>query len=127
MGFEVKRFQYLKFKKFTQKYSSSKCNFIHCEILPSFLGMISSRFLLAILLSVGLGIIYGLKVNLHVAIVSMVNHTDLALKANSSGENHSHTGSVVSIPEEKCESDDAGNATTPQEVSNYTEFFHSKV
>ena len=30
---------------------------------------------MAALASVGLGIIYGLKVNFHVAIVSMVNHT----------------------------------------------------
>ncbi|XP_030764406.1 sialin-like [Sitophilus oryzae] len=38
-------------------------------------GKISSRYLLAILGSIGLGIVYGLKVNFHVAIVSMVNHT----------------------------------------------------
>ncbi|XP_076275641.1 sialin-like [Rhynchophorus ferrugineus] len=39
------------------------------------LGKISSRYVLAVLGSVGLGIVYGLKVNFHVAIVSMVNHT----------------------------------------------------
>ncbi|CAH2007224.1 unnamed protein product [Acanthoscelides obtectus] len=40
-------------------------------------GRIPTRYILAVLGCVGLGIIYGLKVNLHVAIVSMVNHTAL--------------------------------------------------
>ncbi|XP_030764392.1 sialin-like [Sitophilus oryzae] len=39
------------------------------------IGKISTRYLLAILGCIGMGIIYGLKVNFHVAIVSMVNHT----------------------------------------------------
>lgn len=36
---------------------------------------IPARYMVAIMCSVGMGIIYGLKVNLHVNIVSMVNHT----------------------------------------------------
>lgn len=52
-----------------------------------FLGLMSTRYLLAILLSVGLGIVYGLKVNLHVAIVSMVNHTHIKTLG---GGDHGH-------------------------------------
>ncbi|XP_017768986.1 PREDICTED: putative inorganic phosphate cotransporter [Nicrophorus vespilloides] len=40
---------------------------------------ISARYLLATLGSLGMAIVYGLKVNLSVAIVSMVNHTALRL------------------------------------------------
>lgn len=39
------------------------------------LGNILTRYVLCVLGSVGLGIVYGLKTNFHVAIVSMVNHT----------------------------------------------------
>ncbi|CAH0563407.1 unnamed protein product [Brassicogethes aeneus] len=46
------------------------------------------RYLMATLGSSGLGLIYGLKVNLHVAIVSMVNHT-----AVSGGSSHNKSGS----------------------------------
>ncbi|CAG9812687.1 unnamed protein product [Phaedon cochleariae] len=47
---------------------------------------VSTRYTLAVLGCVGLGIIYGLKVNLHVAIVSMVNHT--AVAAEGGGDAH---------------------------------------
>ena len=40
------------------------------------------RIILAILGSIGMAIIYGMKVNLHIAIVPMVNQT--AVKAASS-------------------------------------------
>ncbi|XP_019762059.1 sialin isoform X2 [Dendroctonus ponderosae] len=39
---------------------------------------ISTRYVICVLGSIGLGIIYGLKTNFHVAIVSMVNHTAVA-------------------------------------------------
>ncbi|XP_045476662.1 putative inorganic phosphate cotransporter [Harmonia axyridis] len=39
----------------------------------------SARYCTAILLSLGLAIVYGLKVNYHVAVVAMVNHTALAI------------------------------------------------
>ncbi|XP_071452001.1 putative inorganic phosphate cotransporter isoform X2 [Hetaerina americana] len=40
--------------------------------------MIPARYIMALLSSIGIAIIYGLKVNLSVAIVAMVNHTALA-------------------------------------------------
>lgn len=40
-------------------------------------GKVATRYVIAILGSIGMGLVYGLKVNLHVAIVSMVNHTRL--------------------------------------------------
>ncbi|KAJ8943525.1 hypothetical protein NQ318_023035 [Aromia moschata] len=57
-------------------------------------GKISTRYILAVLGSVGLGIVYGLKVNLHVAIVSMVNHT--AVLAMGSGEHGHGNASLLS-------------------------------
>lgn len=43
-----------------------------------FPGIIPARYTFAVLGSIGFAIIYGLKVNLSVAIVAMVNHTALA-------------------------------------------------
>ena len=40
-----------------------------------FAGCIPSRYILAVLGSISLAILYGLRVNLSVAIVVMVNHT----------------------------------------------------
>lgn len=68
---------------------------------------ISARYVLAILGSVGMGIIYGLKVNLHVAIVSMVNHT----ATRGTGDLGHHSGGSA-CGGEAVESDDM-----PAEVS----------
>lgn len=69
------------------------------------------RYLVAILGSMGMAIIYGLKVNLHFAIVSMVNHTAVAAMNNDShhggGHGDSHGGGHDNISaaagEEKAE------------------------
>lgn len=54
-----------------------------------------------------MGIIYGLKVNLSVAIVGMVNHTGLELM----NADHHHSNSNT-VSDEDCKFDDpAGNAT----------------
>ncbi|XP_074027629.1 major Facilitator Superfamily Transporter 3 [Leptinotarsa decemlineata] len=66
-------------------------------------GKISSRYILAVLGSVGLGIVYGLKVNLHVAIVSMVNHTAVAATEGSDHES--------SVGESNCASEVLSNST----------------
>lgn len=47
------------------------------------------RYTLAILGSIGMGIIYGLKVNLHVTIVSMVNYTAIGDQEGHSAGNRS--------------------------------------
>ena len=46
------------------------------------------RYVFSVLGGVGMAIIYGLKVNISVAIVAMVNHT--AIGANSNGQNTEH-------------------------------------
>ncbi|XP_044758608.1 sialin [Coccinella septempunctata] len=50
----------------------------------------SARYCTAILLSLGLAIVYGLKVNYHVAVVAMVNHTALALEEGGNATEESH-------------------------------------
>lgn len=46
-------------------------------------GFVPARYLLAALGSTGLAIVYGLKVNLSVAMVVMLNHTALGHGVNS--------------------------------------------
>lgn len=43
-----------------------------------FSALIPARYILAILGSIGMAIIYGLKVNLSVAMVAMLNHTAIS-------------------------------------------------
>lgn len=43
------------------------------------LGLVPARYILAILGSIAMAIIYGLKVNLSVAMVAMLNHTAIKL------------------------------------------------
>ncbi|CAG9774092.1 unnamed protein product [Ceutorhynchus assimilis] len=57
----------------------------------AFGGKFPSRYILCLLGSVGLGIIYGLKTNFHVAIVSMVNHTAVGGSEHGDDE-HSEDG-----------------------------------
>ncbi|XP_058804926.1 sialin isoform X2 [Phymastichus coffea] len=45
--------------------------------------MIPMRYLMSIMGSIGMAIIYGFKVNLSIAIVAMVNHTAVAMQANT--------------------------------------------
>lgn len=45
--------------------------------------LIPARYVLAVLGSIAMAIVYGLKVNLSVAMVAMVNHTGVALLSNS--------------------------------------------
>uniref|UniRef100_A0A6P7GY55 Sialin n=1 Tax=Diabrotica virgifera virgifera TaxID=50390 RepID=A0A6P7GY55_DIAVI len=68
--------------------------------------VMSARYVLAILGSVGLGIIYGLKVNLHVAIVSMVKHGP-----SNSTQNQNVTNNLTR-PAETCGEEDITNSTT---------------
>jgi len=50
------------------------------------------RYIFAVLGSMGMAIIYGLKVNLHVAIVAMVNYTAIAASANHTNGSDGHGG-----------------------------------
>lgn len=55
--------------------------------------LVPARYVLALLGSIGMAIVYGLKVNLSVAMVAMVNHT--AIKAHGDGGGHGGHGSVI--------------------------------
>ncbi|CAH2233463.1 jg7902 [Pararge aegeria aegeria] len=61
---------------------------------------VSARYILAVLGSIGMAIVYGLKVNLSVALVGMLNHT--AIKMNEQKSDHgSHNVTVHA--EVECE------------------------
>lgn len=108
---------------------SSQCNIFNIIFLPlltiffnsnlisiKFLEVLPARYILAVLGCIGMGIIYGLKVNLSVAIVSMVNHTGVELMAIKDGVIH-HTNSSHS--EEECNFGDANETESKgAEVSN---------
>lgn len=66
------------------RFILTKFKILFSELLPA-------RYVLAILGSIAMAIIYGLKVNLSVGIVAMINHTGVAeqfgskMPADSSG------------------------------------------
>lgn len=60
-----------------------KCSFANKhDIVCQFLALLPARYILALLGSIGMGIAYGLKVNLSVAVVAMVNHTAVVSHSN---------------------------------------------
>lgn len=70
--------------------------------------MFPTRYLMAIMGSIGLAIIYGFKVNVSVAIVAMVNHT--AVKLSTLHQLDTENTTVTSLNE--CHYDSAlSNAT----------------
>lgn len=73
-----------------------------------------ARYILAILGSIGMAIIYGLKVNLSVAMVAMLNHT--AVGHGSHGGDHGGNVSTIASENEICEAPGgATNATKSQD------------
>ncbi|XP_011207827.1 sialin [Bactrocera dorsalis] len=73
-----------------------------------------ARYILAVLGSCGMAIIYGLKVNLSVAMVAMLNHT--AIEAGHSVAGEVHNMSFSSTPQvEVCEKPGNGNVTKQEE------------
>lgn len=80
------------------------CHYVISALIPA-------RYILAILGSIGMAIIYGLKVNLSVAMVAMLNHTAIshpsgtALSYNTTHpltETNSHSGG-----EPECQGSDS--------------------
>ncbi|XP_072746442.1 putative inorganic phosphate cotransporter [Anoplolepis gracilipes] len=65
------------------------------------------RYLMAIMGSIGLAILYGFKVNASVAIVAMVNHTAVKLSTSQNLE----TGNTTTVSADVCQFDDASNVT----------------
>lgn len=74
---------------------------------------VPARYILAALGSIGMAIIYGLKVNLSVALVGMLNHTALA----AAGAHESTAGHAAMPQEEACKS---ANATVAPEDGPFT-------
>lgn len=56
----------------------------------SFAALVPARYILAILGSIGMAIIYGLKVNLSVAMVAMLNHTAISHHPSSTVDTLHH-------------------------------------
>lgn len=81
------------------------------------LGFIPARYVLAVMGSIGMAIVYGLKVNLSVAMVGMLNHTALALE----GSHHDTVGNVTAVHDDGMEDcgDSGGNGTSVVEVSKF--------
>lgn len=68
------------------------------------------RYLMAIMGSIGLAIIYGFKVNVSVAIVAMVNHT--AVKLSTSRQSGNASNVITDIVADQCHRHDiSSNAT----------------
>lgn len=74
-----------------------------------------ARYILAILGSIAMAIVYGLKVNLSVAMVAMLNHTDIKL-ANANMHNNiehiikTNLTTIARGGEESCGGDEASAA-----------------
>lgn len=64
-------------------------------MLQSFTGYVPARYILAVLGSIGMAIVYGLKVNLSVAMVGMLNHTAIKLE--------SHDNATTNNAEAECQ------------------------
>lgn len=69
---------------------------------------IPARYILSVLSSIGMAIIYGLKVNLSVAMVAMVNHT-----AVGGGDHGGHGSDATNLDSgvEVCEAEPVANGT----------------
>lgn len=84
--------------------------------------LIPARYVLSVLGSIAMAIIYGLKVNLSVAMVAMVNHTALALQ-NAGKHDESHDVTAYSMSNftdsgrEECDAKPrSSNSTTVNQV-----------
>lgn len=93
--------------KFTADGPMRLSNFLTAFFLPT--AFIPARYILSILGSIAMAIIYGLKVNLSVAMVAMVNHTAVRLQheAESNGTSHS---SVNFEAREECEAENRSSS-----------------
>lgn len=75
------------------------------------LGLVPARYILAILGSFAMAIVYGLKVNLSVAMVAMLNYTALKLASDTSHIEHSLTTNLtITHNEDDCGIDSATSA-----------------
>lgn len=100
-------------------FSLSAAGSVHQRTPPK--SCFAIRYLMAVLGSIGLAIIYGFKVNVSIAIVAMVNHTGLKGPENLTSINETVNFNVTSKSKEvnittKC------NINTPSYKYKYTYF-----
>lgn len=77
------------------------------------LGFVPARYILAILGSIAMAIVYGLKVNLSVAMVAMLNHTAIKLASDASHKNASIlTTNLTTIAHGGNEGESCASGTT---------------
>lgn len=65
-----------------------------------YIALVPARYILAILGSIGMAIVYGLKVNLSVAMVAMLNNT--AIKSMSGNKFVIETANATINPDDAC-------------------------
>ena len=80
-----------------------------------FTACIPARYILSILGSIAMAIIYGLKVNLSVAMVAMVNHTAVSIQNTHAAVSTLDLNATAEVREE-CEAD-FNNSTAPPVVN----------
>lgn len=89
--------------------------------MRNFSAIIPSRYILSVLGSIAMAIIYGLKVNLSVAMVAMVNHTAVALHGGH--ENHdSSLGNFTDSGREECQGDSKNSSDSGSQVNFLFQF-----
>lgn len=90
------------------------------------LGLVPARYILAILGSIAMAIVYGLKVNLSVAMVAMLNHTAIKLSSDSYKMSHilttNLTAATSAASDESCGSDSTSSAAV--EVTNSNKLWY---
>lgn len=79
-----------------------KCSNHYLVVLILIAECLPARYIFAIMGCMGMGIIYGLKVNLSVAIVSMLNHTAIDILAGKETGGGVHK---LKSGEDECSSD----------------------
>lgn len=87
------------------------------KIIYLFTALIPARYVLSVLGSIAMAIIYGLKVNLSVAMVAMVNHTAIHLQNPHATDDHGSTLSSLNASVnlvEECEAENRSSSGVSQ-------------
>lgn len=115
-------------------------NIVNCSIIPGAIHLVSdvinlclsllsalvpARYVLSVLGSIAMAIIYGLKVNLSVAMVAMVNHTAVALQnvhkldeSHESGATAYAMSNFTTSEREECDAEPRSSNSTVNQVRN---------
>lgn len=85
------------------------------NLISSHAACIPVRYIVSILGSIAMAIIYGLKVNLSVAIVAMVNHTAIKMSSN---DLHSINNTTHFSNPEECSAPNVTSAAATENLVN---------